>query len=239
MKEQNQYDFKGKSFCFTGQLAELKRTQAEREVRSRQGLTQKVINADLDYLVIGSIPSIGWKHGDYGNKIEKAVQLIEDGICDLRLVPEEDFMLALENTPASESGELDKKILTIRYSAMVKNGEFDIDALEAHLAFIQRNLEFHATVRIEEPYIYQNLYNKYEGKDLADLLLIKSRMVKILSLEYKSQTLVTDITKGFEKINGLDGELTFSEKQEGTASFVSLLKEIPQSIDLRNQLKNI
>jgi|GEM_PF-1640585 len=230
-------NFKDKSFCFTGNMADLKRTQAEREVRSRLAATQKVVNASLDYLVIGSIPSVGWKYGDYGNKIEKAVELIKEG-SNLKLIPEDEFMLALENTPISGSGELDKKILIIRYSSLVKSGDFDVEALETHLAFIQSRLEFHATVRIEEPFIYQNLYNKYEGKDLANLLLIRSRMVKILPLEFKSQTLVSAITRGFEKIRGLDGELSFSEKQEGSASFASLLKEIPQSINFRDQLKN-
>lgn len=236
METKIEIDFKGKSFCFTGQLAELKRTQAEREVRSRQGLTQKAINGDLDYLIIGSIPSIGWKFGDYGNKIVKATQIIEERISNLKLVFEDDFMLALENVPTIDSGELDTKLLVIRYSALVKNGEFDIDALESHLVFIQKELEFHANVRIEEPFIYQDLYNRFDGKDLSGLILIRSRMVKILPLDFKSQTLVDDITRGFEKIKGLDGELTFSEKQEGTASFVSLLKEIPQSISFRDQL---
>jgi NAD-dependent DNA ligase len=34
-------EFDGKSFCFTGKLAELKRTLAEREVRGRNGFSQK------------------------------------------------------------------------------------------------------------------------------------------------------------------------------------------------------
>lgn len=76
-------DFQGRSFCFTGKLAELKRTRAEREARARGGLTGKVVNGELDYLVVGSIPATGWKHGSYGNKIEKARRLRTDG-CGLR-----------------------------------------------------------------------------------------------------------------------------------------------------------
>lgn len=64
--------FHGKSFCFTGKLADLKRSAAERETRARGGLTTEIVNAHLDFLVIGSIPSVGWKHGSYGTKIEKA-----------------------------------------------------------------------------------------------------------------------------------------------------------------------
>lgn len=75
MSEFEDIMFHGNSFCFTGKLAELKREQAERETRARGGLTSKVVNEDLNYLVIGSIPSIGWKHGSYGNKIEKAMAI--------------------------------------------------------------------------------------------------------------------------------------------------------------------
>jgi len=105
--------FDGKSFCFTGSMAELKRSQAEREVRVRHGLSQKVVNPELDYLVIGSIPSVGWKHGDYGNKIEKARQIIASKKSKLRLISEHDFILGLENTPTSDSGEIDEKLLVI------------------------------------------------------------------------------------------------------------------------------
>lgn len=78
MMANQQLIFADKSYCFTGKLAELKRTQAEREVRARGGLTTETVNERLDYLVIGSIPAIGWKHGSYGNKIEKARKIASD-----------------------------------------------------------------------------------------------------------------------------------------------------------------
>lgn len=224
--------FDGKSFCFTGQLADLKRSQAEREVRSRQGLSQKVISSQLDYLVVGSIPSLGWKHGDYGNKIEKARQLMKEKGCNLRLISEHDFIVALENTPSLDSGEIDEKILVVRYNVMVKNGGFDVEGIENHLDLLQNSLGFNVNVKVEEPFIYQDLYDQYEGTDLEDLLLIRCRMVKTLPLNTEVQSIVDDIAIGFENIDGLDGELSFSEKKEGTASFASLLKTMPQTIKL-------
>jgi hypothetical protein len=224
--------FSGKSFCFTGNMAELKRTQAEREVRSRLGLSQKIVNPQLDYLVIGSIPSIGWKHGDYGNKIEKARQLLKDKNSKLKLVSEHDFILGLENIPVSDSGEIDEKLLVVRYTTFVSNGEFDLNALEDHLRFMQETAGCHVNVSIEEPYIYKDLYNQYAEKDLNNLLLIRCRLVKHLPLDFHSQLFVDDIARGFEIIKGLDGEITFSEKKEGTASFSTLLKTIPQKIKL-------
>ena len=224
--------FEGKTFCFTGTMSELKRTQAEREVRSRLGLSQNVINQELDYLVIGSIPSTGWKHGDYGNKIEKARILIKDKRCKLKLVSEHDFILGLENTPSSDSGEIDEKLLVVRYHALVGNGEFDSDALEEHLQFMQESIGCHVNVTIEEPYIYKDLYNSYSEKDLNNLLLIRCRLVKQFTLDYICQPFIDDIAKGFEAVKGLDGQLTFSEKKEGTASFATLLKDLPQKIKL-------
>jgi hypothetical protein len=35
------------------------------------------------------------------------------------------------------------------------------------------------------------------------------------------------IAKGFESIKGLDGDISWSEKKEGTASFAKLLQDIP------------
>ena len=49
----------------SGKMVELKRTQEEKEVRMRGGNSIDSITPQLDYLVIGSIPSPSWKNGDY------------------------------------------------------------------------------------------------------------------------------------------------------------------------------
>jgi hypothetical protein len=46
-------------------------------------------------------------------------------------------------------------------------------------------------------------------------------------LEENGQVFVDMISKGFESINGLDGDISWTEKKEGTASFAKLLQEIP------------
>lgn len=46
-----------RGFCFTGKLADLKRSQAEREARGAH--TTDVVNERLHFLVVGSIPSTG------------------------------------------------------------------------------------------------------------------------------------------------------------------------------------
>ena len=218
--------FDGKSFCFTGKLAELKRTLAEREVRGRNGFSQKVINKELNYLVLGSIPSSGWKHGNYGNKIVKAKQLIANG-AELKIVSEKDFMQGLEKYASTDSGEIDEKLIICRYKALFQNGEIDINALEDYLELLKETSNSHITATIEEPFIYQDLYNEFTEEDIDNLLLFQCRIVKQFDLEENGQEFVDMISKGFESINGLDGDISWTEKKEGTASFAKLLQEIP------------
>jgi hypothetical protein len=219
-------EFDGKSFCFTGKLAELKRTLAEREVRGRNGFSQKVINKELNYLVLGSIASSGWKHGNYGNKIVKAKQLIANG-AELKIVSEKDFMQGLEKYASTDSGEIDEKLIICRYKALFQNGEIDINALEDYLELLKETSDSHITATIEEPFIYQDLYNEFTEEDIDNLLLFQCRIVKQFVLEENGQEFVDMISKGFESINGLDGDISWTEKKEVTASFAKLLQEIP------------
>lgn len=225
-------DFKNKTFCFTGTLSELKRTMAEREVRSRNGLSQKVINTNLDYLVVGSVPSPAWKFGKYGNKINKARTLIKEG-AKTEIISEASFMKALESIAPTDAGEIDEKILICRYTALVANGEFDIVGLEEFLKVLSETNNSHVTASIEEPFIYQDLYNEYSEEDIDNLLLIQCRLVKHFALNADTQGFVDAIAKGFEALDGVDGDLTYSEKIEGSASYAKLFKEIPQTTSLQ------
>lgn len=222
----NEIQFENNSFCFTGKLAELKRTQAEREVRARNGFSQKVINNELTYLVLGSIPSAGWKHGNYGNKIVKAKQLIENG-ADLKIISEKDFMIGLENITPVDSGDIDEKLLICRYKALFQNGEMDITALEEFMELLTETTNSHVSATVEEPFIYKDLYDEFSQEDIDNLLFFQCRIVKHLDLNANSQEFVDTVAKGFESIKGLDGDLTWNEKKEGSASFAKLLQEIP------------
>jgi hypothetical protein len=124
--------FKDKSFCFTGKMAELKRTQAEREARARGAQTCKIVNERLDYLVIGSIPSTGWKFGDYGTKIANARALAPANRGRPRLVSEGAFMDTLALTAPENSGNIDSKVVVVKYKFVAEaEDSYDADALEA------------------------------------------------------------------------------------------------------------
>ena len=66
-------EFMERRFCFTGEFMHGARPSCEGCVRDRGGLISKGITKELNYLVIGSLGSIEWKHGSFGTKVEKAM----------------------------------------------------------------------------------------------------------------------------------------------------------------------
>lgn len=117
----NSIIFDQKVFCFTGQLADLKRLEAEREVRIRGGLTTNTVNKHLDYLVIGSIPSAGWSNGNYGTKISKVRKLTKESKDKPFLISESVFLTALGEFPSTNSGVLDAKIVVCNYNFTIES----------------------------------------------------------------------------------------------------------------------
>jgi NAD-dependent DNA ligase len=67
-------DFPDKYFLLTGEFVHGPRNHCESEIRERGGLVSKAVNKKLNYLIIGSLGSVEWKHGSFGTKIEKAMQ---------------------------------------------------------------------------------------------------------------------------------------------------------------------
>jgi DNA ligase (NAD+) len=82
----------GKSFLFTGKLAAMERSEAEKKVEAEGGEIAFGVSKDLDYLVIGSE---GYKNREKGNKWIKAEALIQKG-ADIKIIPEEDFLQMLQ-----------------------------------------------------------------------------------------------------------------------------------------------
>jgi hypothetical protein len=204
---------------------------AEQEVRARGGLTTKSFSASIDYLVVGSKPSNGWKYGNYGTKIKKAQELIESK-KKLKLVSEDDFMIALENTREIDSGEIDQKFVLFRYEAFLENGTFEIDDLTDLLIRLKEEDNSHITAKLEDPFILQDLYGAYDGKDVSNLVVLKCRIVKQFPLDVEVVDFIDYVLDKFDTINITEGEYTWTEKKEGTATYAKLFKEIPENIEL-------
>lgn len=72
-------DVEGKLFCFTGDFVFGPRRICEQAIEARGGLVSNVTKK-LNYLVVGGLGSPEWKHGSFGTKIEKAMQLKQAGV---------------------------------------------------------------------------------------------------------------------------------------------------------------
>lgn len=67
-------------FCFTGDFVFGPRSTCEQFVIRRGGLTSSSVTKKLHYLVVGGLGSAEWKHGSFGTKIEKAIELRQSGV---------------------------------------------------------------------------------------------------------------------------------------------------------------
>ena len=86
-----QIKFEGMNFCFTGRFSYGKRRDCEAATNEIGGECQSRITNDTDYLVIGIYISDAWIHTSSGRKIEKAVQMKEDG-KKIKIIGEEDWV---------------------------------------------------------------------------------------------------------------------------------------------------
>ena len=79
--------FEGNEFCLTGKFLFGPRKKVAAEIESKGGRIGKSVTMGLNFLVIGTQSSRDWKHGNFGRKIEKAVEYQDDDI--LTIVSEE------------------------------------------------------------------------------------------------------------------------------------------------------
>ncbi len=221
--------FRDKSFCFTGTLAELKRSDAEKEVRSREGLTSDIVNEHLDFLVIGSIPSPNWKFGDYGSKINKAKGLSKKG--KLKIIPESLFMTALAAIPPTDSGEIDMKILVIKYTFLLRDDDDDeaIPVIEKCLRQINDNEKCYVNVSTYPIGLFSE--KEIDPKTLA----IDCRFVKQLALDDDVKVFIEIIKNSFENIS-IKGEINWFDRTEGSATYIRLLQELKPRLQHLNIL---
>lgn len=72
-------EFEGKKFVLTGRFASGARKECEALISDLGGATGSSVSGAVDYLVIGTMVSDQWIHESFGRKIERAVELREEG----------------------------------------------------------------------------------------------------------------------------------------------------------------
>jgi NAD-dependent DNA ligase len=86
-------EFPGCTFCLTGEFVFAPRDVCAVEIEKRGGTVGNVTKR-LRYLVVGGLGSKEWKHGSFGNKIEKAMKYKRDGAAIL-IVREDQWAASL------------------------------------------------------------------------------------------------------------------------------------------------
>jgi len=231
---QQDLDFSGRSFCFTGKLADLKRAQAEQETRARGGLTENVVNRELDYLIVGSIPATGWKFGDYGNKIAKAMEIVQFGALRPVLVSESMFMDALAQHPPTNSGEIDGKVQVVTYTFFADSRKsFDRPSLEAWLRELKDEHHCHVRVRVTPARAYNELF-AWDDRPEAPVgsSVFEVRACRQTSLDVDADDLVTLVSSRFATIAGIEGDARWYERAEGSAAYIKLMRTIPDDLKI-------
>lgn len=87
-------EYPNATFCLTGDFVFAPRGACEKEIASRGGVIKSSVSKKLRYLVIGGLGSPEWKHGSFGTKIEKAMELKKDG-APILLIHEDHWATSL------------------------------------------------------------------------------------------------------------------------------------------------
>lgn len=90
--------FSSHLFCLTGDFVFAPRTVCAEAIVRRGGLIASSVSRKLNYLVVGGLGSPEWKHGSFGTKIEKAMDLKRSGL-PLLVLHEDRWAAALAHHP--------------------------------------------------------------------------------------------------------------------------------------------
>jgi NAD-dependent DNA ligase len=86
--------YPGSEFVITGNFAFGTRNQVLKVIEERGGIPHERPRQSTKYVIVGSFVSEGWAHGNYGRKIEAAMDLRASGL-DVSIVSEEDWKKSL------------------------------------------------------------------------------------------------------------------------------------------------
>ncbi|MCQ2452809.1 MAG: hypothetical protein MJ075_06725 [Oscillospiraceae bacterium] len=91
----------GKHVCITGDFDYGPRGAVEKLIVSRGGIIDKSVKRATNYVIVGAQGSIAWKTGNYGTKIQKAMELIDKGFA-IGIMEEAEFIPAIQKLEESQ-----------------------------------------------------------------------------------------------------------------------------------------
>lgn len=87
----NGIEFQEKTFCLIGTFNSGSKESVEERIVSKGGICAKNITSKTNYLIVGGAGSDAWKFGNYGGKVQKAMELKEKG-QNIEIISEDDFL---------------------------------------------------------------------------------------------------------------------------------------------------
>lgn len=87
-------EFTDAVFCLTGKFLYGPRSSIERVIEAHGGIMGGTVNKKTSYLVVGALSSPDWLHSNQGLKIQKAMELKQEG-HDIRIVTERAWLDAV------------------------------------------------------------------------------------------------------------------------------------------------
>lgn len=89
--------YNGKKICVTGEFKNIARARVESILLEYDATIQNNVTSKTDYLIVGSKGSAAWSCGNYGSKIQKAMDFIAKG-HDVKIMDEDLFMESIKET---------------------------------------------------------------------------------------------------------------------------------------------
>ena len=83
--------YNGKNVCVTGEFENIARARVESILISLGAVIKNTPTSKTDYVIVGSKGSSAWSCGNYGSKIKKALDLIQNG-KNIGIISEETFL---------------------------------------------------------------------------------------------------------------------------------------------------
>lgn len=83
LDEVDRIEFQGHEFCLTGDFAMGRKSACTEAIELRGGAVRNTVSKKIRYLIAGGLGSAEWKHGSFGTKIARAMQLKQEGVAIL------------------------------------------------------------------------------------------------------------------------------------------------------------
>ena len=131
-------DLKGASFVFTGKLATMTRSEAEKKVTAANGVNYDAVSSKLHYLVIGDEGSPLYGAGKKGSKQLKAEQVNASG-GNIKIISETAFLKMLAGEQAEASADATRAGLERLWQMATAPGAVDAPVAAFARRYIRRH----------------------------------------------------------------------------------------------------